>query len=487
MILVGRRTTVIDSDAIPAAKLALGRQLAAYRDAAALKQQDLSPRIHFGRSTIANVETGRTTCSRDFWAKCDRELAAGGALVRGYEELQALVRAHHIEVAAVMEQQRASKIREAQVAQVPIGPGVSIDSPNTVTMSVRLDGREVTVAINRRVLMQAGLGTFLEAFALGPRLDELAAATDQVPHQRITVTSPAQVEEILTHLREQWHALVRTDNLLGPRFALAGVLSQIAVVEALLPELRDQPRRTAVGLGSQYAESAAWLHEDAGNATQARYWTSRAMEWAYEGDDQRMVAWTIFRRSQQAAAVPGPAQALSLAQAARRNEEQLATPTRAAIRVHEAYAHALDGNERTSQDLLDEAHTWAASDTVGDAHEGHGSYCTADHIELQRAACWLALGQPKKAIRLYEQAIPGLPVVYQRNRATALSQLAVAYLGDGNLDQAASTAHSALPVARSSGAGRTLGEIRSVGAELAPHRALPAVAALLDDLRSEDA
>jgi hypothetical protein len=174
-------------------------------------------------------------------------------------------------------------------------------------------------------------------------------------------------------------------------------------------------------------------------------------------------------------------------QAARRNDEQLATPTRAAIRVQEAYGHALDGNERTSQDLLDQAHTCAASDTVGDAHEGHGSYCTPAHIELQRAGCWLALGQPKKAIRLYEQALPDVPVVYQRDRAAALSQLAAAYLADGQFEEAASTTHAALPVARSSRAGRILKEVTGVSAELVPHRSLPAVAALLDDLRSEDA
>jgi hypothetical protein len=95
--------------------------------------------------------------------------------------------------------------------------------------------------------------------------------------------------------------------------------------------------------------------------------------------------------------------------------------------------------------------------------------------------------EPKKAITLYEDAVRTLPPVYQRNRAAALSQLAMAYLADGQFEQAASTAHAALPVARSSGAGRILGEIKGMGAELAPHRPLQAVAALLDDLRGEDA
>jgi tetratricopeptide (TPR) repeat protein len=400
-----------------------------------------------------------------------------------------------------MEAKREAKYRQLLTKQreAPVSPEqpdawspADILAPDpagdTVRLRVRLDGREVIVPFDRRVLMQAGIGAFLEAFALGGQFDMLheVMAQSRQP-DRLVVTSPAHLREILVHLREQWHALVKTDNLLGPRFALAGVLNQITVVEALRSVPRDAQRLEVVRLGAQYAESAAWLYEDSGNLAQARYWTSRAMEWAYEGDDERMLAWTIFRRSQQAAAIPDAAQAIGLAQAARRNDEQLATPTRAAIRVQEAYGRSLDGNEQAAQRLLDEAHTWAASDTVGDAHEGHGSYCTPSHIEIQRASCWLKTGKPKKAIRLYEEGLRTMPAVYQRNRAAALSQLAVAYMADGQLEQAASTAHAALPVAQSSGARRILEEIKGLSAELAPHRPLQGVAALLDDLDSEDA
>jgi hypothetical protein len=288
------------------------------------------------------------------------------------------------------------------------------------------------------------------------------------------------------HLREQWHSQVRTDNLLGPRFALTEVLSQLSVVDALKLQLRGLHRLEAIRLGAQYAESAAWLYEESGDLHRARYWTSQAMEWAYEADDKRMLSWTIFRRSQQAAATASAAQVIGLASAARRDEEQLATPMRAAIRVQEAYGHALDGNERQAQMLLDEAHTWAADDTVGDARGGHGSYCTAGYIEIQRANCLLALGEAKTAITLYEDGLLALPTVYHRNRAAAQSRLAAAYIADGQLEQAASTAHAALPVARSTGSHRILDEIKDLRVGLIPHRALPSVAALLDDLDGGD-
>jgi len=476
---------VIDSEEVREARRGLGRQLAAYREAAGLIQQELAPKIHYGRSTIANVEIGRQRCSRAFWERCDQVLEAGGALIRGYDELKAFTRAQQVDIARRMEEERAARLRQLTASAVPARRLAPESAADTVMVSIRLDGREVVVSLDRRVLLQAGIGTLLEAFALGQAGTAHPAIEASGPADRLAVTSPAHVDEILIHLREQWHALVKTDNLLGPRFALAGVLTQVAVIEGLLSTLRDAPRIEAVRLGAQYAESAAWLYEDSGSLAPARYWTSRAMEWAYEADDQPMLAWTIFRRSQQAATARDVAHVIGLATAARRDEQRLATPMRAAIRVQEAYGHALGGNEQDSQRLLDEAHAWAASDTVGDARGGHGSYCTPSHIEIQRANCWLTTGKAKKAITLYEDGLRTLPVVYQRNRAAALSWLAAAYAADGQLEQAASTAHAALPVARSTGAGRILEEIKGVSAELAPHRRLQTVAALLDDLGSE--
>jgi hypothetical protein len=504
----GGNARMIDPEAIKDAKRELGRHLAACREAAGLNQHNLAPLIHYGRSTIANAETGRSTCSRTFWERCDEGVQAGGALLRRYDDLQDLIRIRRAQVARQNEANRIARFRATQdprsmdgpdpddsspygsdchEATVPLADPAGYRSPqhdrDSVVLRLQFDGREVAVPFTRRLVLQSGLASLVEAFALEEQIDSLLDVTrDSGPVDRLTITSSAHVQEVLVHLREQWHALVKTDNLLGPRFALTGVLNQIGIVEALLPTLRDDIRRDAVRLGAQYAESAAWLYEDAGHMSRARFWTSRAMELAYEGDDERMLAWTIFRRSQQAAATPDAAQVIGLARAARRNEERLATPTRAAIRVQEAYGHALDGDEQAAQRLLDEAHTWAAGDTVGDARAGHGSYCTPGHIEIQRASCWLTTGKPKKAITLYEDALRTLPPVYQRNRAAALSHLAAAYVADGQLERGASTAHAALPATRSSGSRRILAEIKDLGVRLEPHRSLPAVADLLDDL-----
>ena len=59
-------------------------------------------------------------------------------------------------------------------------------------------------------------------------------ARSTVPRSRLETLSAGQLEELIGLLDDQWHALVRTDNLLGPRHALGGVRDQLGVIDTLL-------------------------------------------------------------------------------------------------------------------------------------------------------------------------------------------------------------------------------------------------------------
>jgi DNA-binding XRE family transcriptional regulator len=76
-----------ESTQVREARRQLGAQLAAFRDAAGLRQQDLAPKVGYGRSTIGNVETGSQRVPRQFWLDCDRVLQTGGALTEGYDAI----------------------------------------------------------------------------------------------------------------------------------------------------------------------------------------------------------------------------------------------------------------------------------------------------------------------------------------------------------------------------------------------------------------
>src|SRR5262249_37239560 len=79
-----------------------------------INQHQLAKQIHFGRSTVANAETGYSTCSRRFWEECDAVLDAQGVLIRAYGELQALIRQQHSDVAQLMDAERAAMYRHVQ-------------------------------------------------------------------------------------------------------------------------------------------------------------------------------------------------------------------------------------------------------------------------------------------------------------------------------------------------------------------------------------
>ncbi|HEX4398044.1 MAG TPA: hypothetical protein VH136_10435, partial [Trebonia sp.] len=62
-----------------------------------------------------------------------------------------------------------------------------------------------------------------------------------VPRSRLETLSAGQLEELIGLLDDQWHALVRTDNLLGPRHALGGVRDQLG------GDRHPAPQRPATG------------------------------------------------------------------------------------------------------------------------------------------------------------------------------------------------------------------------------------------------
>src|SRR6266498_606627 len=149
---------------ITAAKEALGAQLAALRRAAEANQRALATLVFTSRSSIANIERGRQLGTRDFWQRCDDVLRADGALVRGYDELRALVirqRAETVSVAAT----QAAKVRQDIGADGPCSTSQD-DLPerhHNAELAVVLDGLRSALTVYRPVNGPAGSGRPLSA------------------------------------------------------------------------------------------------------------------------------------------------------------------------------------------------------------------------------------------------------------------------------------------------------------------------------------
>jgi transcriptional regulator with XRE-family HTH domain len=355
------------------------------------------------------------------------------------------------------------------------------------------------VPCNHGYVSKLGEGVKRPSREMAARMDEVLEAggalieasgtreTGDRAARRLSSLSPAQVEELLNHLQDQWHALVKTDNLLGPRYALSAVTDHLEVIGVLLRAARQAVRPRVLSLGARYAESAAWLHEDSGDLDAGRDWIGRCMEWAVEAGDDLMVAWSLFRRSCQARVDGDAAQAIGLATAARRDAASLPRPMLAAIFQQEAQGHALDGATAGFEHALGQARAYAASGDPGDATGGHGSFCTPAYLDMQAGRCWLMLSQPAKALPALQAAVDALPVVYQRDRGVALSGLAAAFAATGEAEQAAGAALGALAVARDTGSWRILAMTRSAASVLPRRSQVPAVAELREALAATPA
>lgn len=84
----------------------LGRQLAAWRDAAGLTQAQLAQRVSYSRSSVANAEVGRHSNTREFWIRADHELGAERALLAAFDHLEQLVQARHTQAARALDRHR---------------------------------------------------------------------------------------------------------------------------------------------------------------------------------------------------------------------------------------------------------------------------------------------------------------------------------------------------------------------------------------------
>lgn len=453
-------------------------RLAHCRKTAGYSQEELAARLGLERSTVVRWESARS--SPQPWVRPN--LAA--TLDITPKTLDGLLHETDREVNAPnhrdqQEFPHPSPFDSPVVATIyyPAHPWAEHSTTDTAPVAGSTDEREVDMPLDRRSLLRNGVTASLAGTPVFA--SERAVRSSRQPTHALTA---AEVEELVAHLREQWHLLVRTDNLLGPRHALASVRQQLAVVGDLLSKTRGDAQRNVVRLAAQYAESASWLHEDEGELAQARQLIGHAMEWAQEADDRAMLAWTLFRRSSQAAGCGDGAQAIGLAQAAQRSDPALPAPMRAALAQQHVHGCALDGDEAGSQRWLDDAVSWAATDTAGDARQGHGSFCTETYLQLQRAHCWLHLNRPERAVQVYETALPTLPTANRRDRGVALANFATACAAADEPARAAEVGSEALAIARSSGSVRTAIKVVDVAERLPANSTLPSVVALLDEL-----
>jgi transcriptional regulator with XRE-family HTH domain len=327
--------------------------------------------------------------------------------------------------------------------------------------------------MKRRQLLQGAAAIGGAALLPSPEPWERVALALQTPSSASPAFPGIDLDETIGYLHRAFTEFSTADWLLGPKLVLGTVPDHLSLITQLLSVADGEKRTPLLNLGARYGEFASWLYQDRGRPDDAAYWADRSIEWAQQADDSRMVAYVLTRKSNQASARGDAATAIGLAQAAQRQPE-LPHRTLAVAMQQEAYGHALAGDEMASHALLDKALVHAAaSDPNGD--EGPGRYCIPSYVEIQRATCWLRLGNPRRAVDLFETELRRLPRVHRRDRGVYLARLALAHAMDQQPECAAALGGEALDTAKATGSGRIIEELRPLRPGLARWRDVEAV------------
>jgi hypothetical protein len=271
------------------------------------------------------------------------------------------------------------------------------------------------------------------------------------------------------------------DWLLGPHEVLGTVGGHLDLVQQLLPNLAGARRIRLLQVGARYAEFASWLNQDSGNLRAATHWADRAMEWAQEVGNPHMVSYVLVRKADQAAATRDAPRTIGLAQSALQHGRRLTSRGRAVALQQLAVGFALVGDEVACQRALDTA-AQLAERSQQEQDEGPGRYCTPAYVEIQRAATWIELGRPERAITLLEDSLARLPSVHRRDRGVYLARLASAYALTGSPDTSVPKGWEAWTVAQATGSRRITTELGQLGSRLTRWESMPEVSQLLKEL-----
>jgi hypothetical protein len=131
---------------------------------------------------------------------------------------------------------------------------------------------------------------------------------------------------------------------------------QMPVVERACEVSRGADRVELLRFACQFMEFGGWVFQDAADLTYAMQWTNRALDYALELGDQRVIAYTLMRKAMIATEGGNPALGLGIASSALERKEALTPRLRAVILPAVLFERGPGGSHRNGQGLRGSRH-----------------------------------------------------------------------------------------------------------------------------------
>ena len=310
--------------------------------------------------------------------------------------------------------------------------------------------------------------------AAGRPADTAGALADVQP--LLANLSRASAVPVLSALRGMHRGYVEADRLMGSMCITGPIQLQMPVVERACAVTRGADRAEMLRFACQFTEFGGWVFQDAGDLACAMRWTDRALDYALELGDQRVIAYTLMRKAMIATESGDPARGLGIANSALEHRDALTPRLRAVILRQRSYSNAALGEVIASARDSDEAVIEAVAGEQ-QSEEDRAPYCTPTYAAMEAGAAWVRLGHPKTAIPILEKSRAEWPDPTQvRDYALCVSRLAIAYAAAGQPDQACAAADEAVALAHGLGSRRVAGQLGLLHRSLDRWRQEPAAA-----------
>jgi tetratricopeptide (TPR) repeat protein len=156
----------------------------------------------------------------------------------------------------------------------------------------------------------------------------------------------------------------------------------------------------------------------------------------------------------------------------------------ALVTQQEARGHALDGDGRDVDELLDATEALTARAAEHPEDEPPWVYFNSpERVLFQRGMAYVELGRYGEAVELFEQARARMPVGYRRDHGRYAANTAIAAAHAGQVERATAAGREALAIAVGTGSAHTLADLRRARQALRRRSDTPAVREFDEALR----
>lgn len=516
-----RRTGLIVSPEPPelvALKRALGRRLAAARQAAEIGQQQVAHKTGYSRSSVAHAEAGRQLLTRDFWTTADELVNADGALLAGYDQVHVAKQEHDRrsreaelakayaeakalrataslpqapwdadqltmptaqDILASLIQATGLELAEGLVAPLAV---LTILSSPTQTISAEWEDRlcaqlknvlgEWANTMNRREVLRL-LGWAAAIVAASPM-----GGLDADDQQRLTqaIALPSRVDtQVIDSLEAMFGQCKRQEDALGSRLVLDTVLAQRRLIHRLLKDCPAPLRPRLLSVYSDMSTSIGYYFFELNDLNNARYFCEQARVAAHDAGDTGLSIYALCEMSYFASWQGKAPVAIDFAAAAESFLPKTDDPLmQVGVAQRAATAYATDGQYDRCMERLEKAQEKLASSGQVSVESSLYFY-NEGYLASHKSECLLRLRRPQEAAASATAGLALYDKSFIDGYAVCNLHLGNAYLQAGEIDEAAQVISRAATLSVQTHSARLVKELRTARNQMEPWRQTRAV------------